>query len=124
MRKSLRPGVVTQVLRRNRKTVAVGCKTFTPVASGSFCSGAATSLTSEEAHESRGHPQVKQNQIGLEGIDAFWLKTISDYVGRWKTIVRRWHDPGGIQGDGKHSQLESLIIVNYERAGAVPTGIL
>jgi DNA-directed RNA polymerase specialized sigma24 family protein len=31
---------------------------------------------------------------------------ISDYVGRWKTIVCRWHDPGGIQGDGKHSHLE------------------
>ena len=31
---------------------------------------------------------------------------ISDYVGRWKTIVCRWHDPGGFQGDGKHSHLE------------------
>src|SRR2546425_12901961 len=31
---------------------------------------------------------------------------ISDNVGRWKTIVCRWHDPGGIQGDGKHSHLE------------------
>ena len=31
---------------------------------------------------------------------------ISDYVGRWKTIVCRWHDPGGFQGDGKHSQFE------------------
>ena len=39
-------------------------------------------------------------------VDAFWLKNISDNVGRWKTIVCRWHDPGGIQGDGKHSHLE------------------
>src|SRR5260370_34165087 len=31
---------------------------------------------------------------------------ISDNAGRWKTIVCRWHDPGGIQGDGKHSHLE------------------
>src|SRR5207244_11356701 len=31
---------------------------------------------------------------------------ISNNVGRWKTIVCRWHDPGGIQGDGKHSHLE------------------
>src|ERR1700736_1389236 len=31
---------------------------------------------------------------------------ISDNVGRWKTIVCRWHDPGGVPGDGKHSHLE------------------
>jgi hypothetical protein len=31
---------------------------------------------------------------------------ISDHVGRWKTIVCRWHDHGGVQGDGKHGHLE------------------
>jgi hypothetical protein len=33
-------------------------------------------------------------------------------------------DSGGIQCDGKHSHLESVIVVDYERAGAVPTGSL
>src|SRR5437588_7757347 len=31
---------------------------------------------------------------------------ISNNVGRRKTAVCRWHDPGGLQGDGKHSRLE------------------
>ena len=31
---------------------------------------------------------------------------ISDHVGRWKAVVCSWHDPGGLQGDGKHSRLE------------------
>jgi hypothetical protein len=31
---------------------------------------------------------------------------ISDHIGGWKTIVCRWHDPTGIQGDGEHSHLE------------------
>jgi hypothetical protein len=71
---------------------------------------------------------------------------ISDYFGQWKTIVCRWHHPGGIQGDGKRNQKagrpesarvgerefgsdtaeactpKGVIIINYERAGAVPTG--
>ena len=26
--------------------------------------------------------------------------------GQWKTVVCRWHDPGGVQGDGKHCRLK------------------
>jgi hypothetical protein len=34
---------------------------------GSLCSGAATSLTSERSSSKTEDPQIKQNQIGLEG---------------------------------------------------------
>jgi hypothetical protein len=72
-----------------------------------------------------GHWEVSvlQTLMKHDLVDAFWLKIFPVTLG-WKTIVCQWHHPGGIQGDGKHRHLERRILVNYERAGAVPTGSL
>src|ERR1700731_2316076 len=53
-----------------------------------------------------GSANLVQTLIKHDLVDAFWLKIYPDNIGRWKTIVCRWHDPGGIQGDGKLSHLE------------------
>jgi dihydrofolate reductase len=53
-----------------------------------------------------GSANLVQTLLKHDLVDALWLKIFSDYVGQRKTIVCRWHDPGGFQGDGKHSHLE------------------
>jgi hypothetical protein len=39
-------------------------------------------------------------------VDALWLKIFPITFGWWKTVVCRWHDPGGVQDDGKQNHLE------------------
>ncbi len=53
-----------------------------------------------------GSANLVQTLVKHDLVDAFWLKIISGNAGRWKTIVCRGHDPGRIQGDGKHSHRE------------------
>ena len=53
-----------------------------------------------------GSANLVQTLIKHDLVDEFWLKILSDNVWRWKTVVCRWHDPGGVQGDGKSSHLE------------------
>jgi hypothetical protein len=36
-------------------------------------------------------------------LDAFWLKIYPLTLGGGKTAVCRWHNPGGVQGDGEQS---------------------
>jgi dihydrofolate reductase len=57
-------------------------------------------------------------------VDAFWLKTVPITLGGGK----RWFAGGTIPAAFKVTEStvtsKSVIMVNYERAGAVPTGSL
>jgi len=55
-------------------------------------------------------------------VDNFWLMSSDNFGGGQKLFAR--HDPGGVQGDGKHCRFDWLILMNYERAGAVQTGTI
>jgi hypothetical protein len=58
----------------------------------------------------------------IDLVDAFWLKVFPITLGGGKTIVCRWHDPGGIQVTESTVTSKGVILANYERAGAVQTG--
>src|SRR5580700_6381848 len=53
-----------------------------------------------------GSANLVQTLLKHDLVDAFWLKIFPITLGSGKRFVCRWHDPGGIQGDGKHSHLE------------------
>jgi hypothetical protein len=57
-------------------------------------------------------------------VDAFWLKIFPITLGGGKRLFADGTSPAGIQGDGSTVNSKGIIIVNYERAGAVPTGSL
>ena len=53
-----------------------------------------------------GSGNLIQTLIKHDLVDAFWLMIYPITLGSWKTVVCRWHDPDGVQGDGKHSHPE------------------
>jgi dihydrofolate reductase len=53
-----------------------------------------------------GSANLVQTLMKHDLVDAFWLKIFPITLGGAKRLFCRWHDPSGIQGDGKHSHLE------------------
>ena len=48
-----------------------------------------------------GSANLVQTLMKHDLVDEFWLKIYPADVGQWKTVVCRWHDSGGVQGDGE-----------------------
>jgi hypothetical protein len=67
-----------------------------------------------------GSANLVQTLLKHDLVDAL-AEDISDYVRRWKTIVCLWHDPSSLQVTESVVTSKGVIVVNYERAGAVTT---
>jgi dihydrofolate reductase len=53
-----------------------------------------------------GSSNLLQTLMKNDLIDALLANDLSGDVGRWKASVCGWHDPGDLQGDGKHSRID------------------
>lgn len=53
-----------------------------------------------------GSGNLLQTLMKHDLVDVFWLMIFPLTLGSGKRYVCGWHDPGGLQGDGKHCRLE------------------
>ncbi len=53
-----------------------------------------------------GAPPTVEQSNSVKVSSSYLVRVAAGAFGKWKTIVCRWHDPGGVQVDGKHSHLE------------------
>jgi len=71
-----------------------------------------------------GSSNLLQTLLKHDLVDAFWLKIFPITLGRGKGLFADGTIPAAFKVTESTVTSKGVIIVNYERAGAVPTGSL
>ncbi len=68
--------------------------------------------------------QLRSDALIMHDLVDVLADGLSDHVGQRKTVVCRWHDTDAFQGDEGTVTPSGVMVVSYERAGAIATGNL